>query len=157
MDMARYARNLNLIKVIMLCCDCCCITTCYATYRCYTVKHTCTTEAPQPPACYQCHIQPHAITNCNIATLHEVPQHSIDATLPYITHNTAQLLTVAHPASAAVLQRLGCVNTGNSIASTCSAYWCNPSKKSLPTRTPPTYILILSTSVLHFASSISGQ
>ena len=111
MNMTSYACNLNLIKVIMLCCDCYHSTSCYATHRFYTVKHTCTTEAPQPPACYQCHIQPHAITYCNIVTLYEAPQHSIDTKLPYITHNSAHLLTVVHPASAAVLQRLRCVNT----------------------------------------------
>ena len=107
MKMASYACNLNLIKVIMLCCDCCRSITWYATYRCYTVEHTCTTEAPQPPACYQCYMQPQIAT---ISTLYEVQQHSIDATLPSITHNSAQLLTVVHPTSAAALQRLGCLN-----------------------------------------------
>ena len=109
--MASCACNLNLIKMIMLCCNCCRSTPCYATYHCYTVEHTYTTEAPQPQACYQCYMQPYAIPNCNIATLHEVPQHSIGASLLYITHNSAQLLMVVHPASAAALQWLGYVNT----------------------------------------------
>ena len=101
MNMASCACNMNLIKVIMLCCDCCRSTHRSATYRCYTVKHTCTTEAPQPPACYQYYMQPHATPNSSIATLHEMPQHSIGAILLYITHNSlptclmaAQLLTV---------------------------------------------------------------
>ena len=122
MNMASYACNLNLIKVIMLCCDCCRNTPSYATYRHYTIKYTCTTEASQPPACYQCHMQPHATPNCKVATLHEVPRHSICATLPYIMHRSpstcwmvAQLLMVMHPASTTALQRLGCVNTYHRI------------------------------------------
>ena len=107
MNMASYACNLNLIKVIMLCCNCCRSTPCYATYRCYTVKHTYTTEAPQPLACYQRHMQPQIAT---ISTLHEVLRHSIGAVLLCITHNSAKLLMVVHPASAAALQPLGCVN-----------------------------------------------
>ena len=108
--MASRECNLYLIKVIMLCCDCCHTTHCYAPYRCYTVEHTCTTEAPQPPACHPCYMRPHATPNCNPAILHEVPQHSIGATLTHITQKSAQLLKVVHPASAAALQQLGCVN-----------------------------------------------
>ena len=108
MNMASHACNLNLIKVIMLCCNCCCSTFCYATYRCYTVQHTCSTEAPQPPVRYQCYMLPQIAT---IATLHEVPRYSIGTTLPYSTQNSAQFLMVVHPASAAALQWLGRVNT----------------------------------------------
>ena len=45
----------------------------------------------------------------NIAQ-HCFPQHSIGATLTHISHKSAQLLKVVHPASAAALQQLGCVN-----------------------------------------------
>ena len=101
---------------MMLCCECCRSTHCYAPYWCFTVKHTCTTKAPQPPACYPCDMRPPATPNCNPAILHEVPQRSIGATLIHITHNSAQLLKVVHPASAAALQQVGCVNKSDLLA-----------------------------------------
>ena len=118
MNMASCACRLNLIKVIMLCCGNYHCTSHYAPHRCNTVEHYVHQRVPTASNMLPVLHTTHATPNYNISALHAVPWHCVGATLLCIVHDSpstclmvAQLLTVVHPASRAMLQRLGCVST----------------------------------------------